>query len=81
MTGGRTVVLYSRARCHLCDEARAIIVAERGRADFPFREVLIDGDDGLEREYGFRVPVVTVGGREEFEFAVDPARLRALLRA
>jgi hypothetical protein len=42
--------------------------------------VLVDGDDDLELSYGLRVPVVTVGGREEFELSVDPGRLRDLLR-
>ena len=74
------VVLYSRSQCHLCDDARAVIAGVRQRVDFPFHEVLIDGDDHLEREYGTRVPVVTVEGREEFELTVDPARLFALVR-
>jgi hypothetical protein len=74
------VVLYSRKSCHLCDEARSVIVAEQARGAFPFREVFVDGDEELEREYGLRVPVVTVGRDEEFEFVVDPARLRSLVR-
>jgi glutaredoxin len=81
MSESRSVVLYSRSRCHLCDEARRVIEAERARAEFPFREVLVDDVEELERAYGTRVPVVTVDGREEFEFAVDPVRLRALVRA
>ena len=74
-----TVVLYSRRACHLCDEARAVIEAERLRSEFDFQEVLIDGSDELERTYGLRVPVVSVDGREEFEFAVDRNQLRDLL--
>jgi hypothetical protein len=74
------VVMYSRRTCGLCDEARGAVLAERERgARFSFREILIDGDDGLERAYGLRVPVVAVDGREEFEFHVDRDRLRALL--
>ena len=72
--------MYSRRTCGLCDEARAAVLAEReGGARFAFREILVDGDDGLERTYGLRVPVVEVDGREEFEFRVEPQRLRALL--
>ncbi len=72
--------MYSRRTCGLCDEARAVVLAERERgARFAFREILIDGDDGLERAYGLRVPVVEVDGREEFEFRVDRGQLRALL--
>jgi glutaredoxin len=74
-----TVTMYSRARCGLCDEARSAIEAVRATRPFRFEEVRIDGDDDLEREYGIRVPVVLVGGHEEFEATVDRTRLEALV--
>jgi hypothetical protein len=75
------VRMYSRRRCGLCDEARAVIVAERDLVPdrFRFEETFIDGDDDLEREYGLRVPVVEVDGVEEFEYSVDRYRFRLLL--
>jgi hypothetical protein len=76
-----TVVLYSRRTCGLCDEARAVILAERERAPFRFEETFIDGDESLEFRYGLRVPVVEVNGVEEFEIAVEPSRLRRLVSA
>jgi glutaredoxin len=76
-----TVVMYSRRTCGLCDKARAVIEAQSGRTPFEFREVFIDGDDALELEYGLRVPVVEVDGKEEFEFHVDRERLAKLLGA
>jgi hypothetical protein len=75
----RAVLMYSRTTCGLCDEARAILEAERTQTPFRFEEVFIDGDDGLERTYGLRVPVVLVDGTEEFEYHVEPIRLRRLL--
>ena len=33
------VTLYSRAGCHLCDEARAVLHAERARTPFELVEV------------------------------------------
>lgn len=74
------VVMYSRRTCGLCDKARDVILAERHRRPFKFQEVFIDGDDALERDYGLRVPVVVIDGREEFEFEVEPARFSSLLR-
>lgn len=74
------VRMYSRRTCGLCDEARAVILAERSRSPFEFDEVFIDGDDALEGEYGLRVPVVEVDGVEEFEFAVEPGRFAELVR-
>jgi hypothetical protein len=75
------VRLYSRLQCGLCDEARTVILTVRGEVPFEFEEVLIDGDDTLERDYGIRIPVVVVDGREEFEIRVDGERLRALVSA
>ncbi len=72
--------MYSRKTCGLCDKARAVILAERERGAFPFDEVFIDGDDALEGQYGLRVPVVLVDGAEEFEFEVEPAQFRRLIR-
>jgi glutaredoxin len=74
------VLMYSRRACHLCDEARDVLLVERERSSFAFEEIFIDGDDRLEHEHGLRVPVVVVDGAEEFEFSVQPDRLRTLLR-
>lgn len=79
VNGRRDVLMYSRTTCHLCDEARAVIVAEAERSAFDYREVHVDGDDDLERDYGLRVPVVLVDGREEFELSVEPSRLHRLV--
>ena len=72
--------MYARSRCGLCDEARKAILSIRGEIPFRYEEVLIDGRDDLEREYGLRVPVVLVDGEEAFEVRVDRADLRAALR-
>ena len=58
---------------------RAVLLAECSRTPFGLDEVFIDGDEGLERDFGLRIPVVVIDGREEFEFVVDPERLRRLL--
>lgn len=71
--------MYSRPRCGLCDEARAVIFAERERTPFGFRELDVSGNDELERAYGLRVPVVLVDGQERFEISVDPEGFRAAL--
>lgn len=67
--------MYSRPGCGLCDSAREVIRAERMRTPFDYREVDISGDDTLELEYGIRIPVVLVDGRELFEVRVDARRL------
>jgi glutaredoxin len=76
-----SVVLYSRPGCHLCDVARETIEGVRVRLGFDFREVSIEGDDALEREYGIRIPVVLVDGHERFEIAVDADELAKLVNS
>ena len=75
----RTVTLYGRPGCHLCDEARAAL--ERVRATHPFRlvELDIDADDALFKRYLERIPVVDLDGEELFAFFVDEERLRRSL--
>jgi hypothetical protein len=76
----REVLLYSRPGCGLCDEARAVILAERERTDFEFSERDVTGDDALELEYGLRIPVVLIDGEERFEVRVDPGSLARAVR-
>ncbi|MGH2540295.1 MAG: glutaredoxin family protein [Actinomycetota bacterium] len=75
------VVLYSRPGCHLCDEAREVVLAERDRTPFDLEEVDIETDDALLRDYGVRIPVVTIGGAEVFEYTVDAHAFADLVRA
>lgn len=76
-----TVLMYSRPGCHLCDEARQVILAERVRTGFVYEEVDVSGDDALELEYGIRIPVVLVDGEEVFEIRVDPPAVAAAVRS
>jgi glutaredoxin len=75
----RTVTLYGRPGCHLCDDARAVL--ERVRVTHPFRlqEVDIESDDALFKRYLERIPVVAVDGEERFELFVEDEALRRTL--
>jgi hypothetical protein len=75
------VTMYSRVTCGLCDEARDAVLAVRRDVPFDFDEVLVDGDEYLERVYGVRVPVVLIDDEERFELHVDPDDLRRALGA
>jgi len=74
------VLMYARPGCGLCDEAREVIMGVRARTSFEYREVDVTGDDALELEYGIRIPVVLVDGRELFEIRVDAGRLGEAVR-
>jgi glutaredoxin len=69
------VILYSRAGCHLCDDAK-LVLKRRGLA---FRTIDIDSDPGLVSAYGECVPVVVIDGRERFRGRIDPVLLQRLL--
>lgn len=74
------VILYARPGCHLCDVARETLEAVRSRHPFTLQEVDIETDDALEREYGTRIPVVSIDGDEAFEVDVPEGRFVALVR-
>ena len=72
-----SIELYGRPDCHLCDDARAMLV----RAGAVFTEHDIEADDELFKRYLERIPVIVVDGEEAFELVVDETRLRARLGA
>ena len=65
------VTLYTRAGCHLCDDAKEVIVAARGRAEFDYEERDIDADPELRRLYNEEVPVIAIDGRKAFKYRLD----------
>jgi glutaredoxin len=71
----RTVVLYGRPGCCLCDDARVVVERVRARRGFELRELDIDADEALLRRYLERIPVVTIDGVEAFELFVDESEL------
>jgi hypothetical protein len=73
------VTLFGKPGCHLCDEARAQIERLRAELGFELDEVDVSVDPALHRRYGERIPVVSLGGEELFEYFVDPEALRERL--
>ncbi|MGK8520783.1 glutaredoxin family protein [Nocardia asteroides] len=79
-----SVTLLTRAGCGLCatalEQLRAIC------AEFGIEPGAVDVDEaaatdpGLRAEYGDRLPVVLLDGREHSYFDVDETRLRADLK-
>ena len=68
------VTMYSRRNCHLCEVAKEVVESARNEAEFEFEVVFIDGDAGLEKEYGEEVPVTLINGKRHDYFRVDRAR-------
>ena len=68
--------LMTRAGCHLCEIAAETLTRLGGEAGLVPGLVDVDADDELRAEYGDRVPVVLLDGREHSYFTVDVDRLR-----
>ncbi|MDQ6744610.1 MAG: glutaredoxin family protein [Actinomycetota bacterium] len=78
----RSVVLYGRPGCCLCEEALVVLQRVQARRPFRLEQRDIERDDALLAAYLERIPVVTIDGIEAFELAVDEAELmRRLARA
>ena len=73
------VVLYGKAGCCLCDEARAVIEDVRARREFELEEVDVSLDPVLHARYGERIPVVAVNGVEAFELGLSATELEGVL--
>jgi glutaredoxin len=73
------VTLYGKPGCHLCEEARAVVVAARDERSFDLDEVDVSLDPVMHARYGERIPVVEIDGEEAFEYHVDPVGLRERL--
>ena len=73
-------MLYAREGCHLCDEARELVLPlVRQAGDVTFEEVDIDSDDRLLARFLERIPVLELNGRIIGELEPDPAALRSAL--
>ena len=70
----RTLILYSRPGCHLCEDLAAELAPLlRGRATLEIVDV--DGSVALERRYGLRIPVLVDGGVELSTYPLDTERV------
>lgn len=70
--------LYSRAGCHLCDEAEELLRELARRYGFELTIVDIEANDDLLRRYMVEIPVVALDG---VEVAKAPIRRGALEEA
>ncbi len=71
----RSVILYTRPGCHLCEDAEKLL---RRYGLIP-RLVNIDTDPELTNRYNLTIPVVEIDGKERFRGVVNEVLLRRLL--
>ena len=72
MTG---LTLYSRAGCHLCEDAEQLL----DQMQVPYDRVEVTGNDELERLYGWDVPVLARSGQVLVKGVFSRARVLSKL--
>ena len=74
-----TIILYSKAGCHLCDEARGHLEELAADHEINIQEIDIRRDPDLFERYRYRIPVIVVDGVERLEGRIEEEDVRALL--
>ncbi len=77
----RVVTLIGKPGCHLCDDARTILVRVTGELGAAFEEKDITQDETLYHQYAEQIPVTLIDGRQHDFWRVDERRLRTALGA
>jgi glutaredoxin len=75
------VLMYTRAGCHLCEQAWALLQDAQKRHCFHLQSVDVDSDPDLVAAHGDCVPVVVIDGKVRFRGRVNPVLLRRLFAA
>ncbi len=77
----RTLTLYTRAGCPLCEEMAADVRALIGGSGHSLSAVDVDSDPSLKAKYGWEVPLLFDGDTEVCRHGVDLPALQEWLRA
>jgi glutaredoxin len=67
----REVVVYSRKGCHLCEIVKESLVKLQRQGGYVWREIDVDSDERLRRQFTDEVPVVFINGRKAFKYRMD----------
>ncbi len=75
------VVFYTKAGCHLCDDARDLL--EDLAADFPYEltEIDIRSDLSIFETYRYRIPVIIINDQAIVEGRVTHADLLSAFKS
>lgn len=72
---GHFVRLLTRPGCHLCEPAKEAMARVAAASGVRWEEVDVTTDIALEREYGDRLPVILLDGKEHGYWRVEEERL------
>jgi glutaredoxin len=75
----RQITMYTRAGCHLCEEAWALLLRYRQRYGFQLYAIDVDKDASLAALHGDWVPVVEIDGKVRFRGGINEVLLKRVL--
>ena len=73
------ITVYGRTGCHLCEDALKLLQSMQEELKFDLEEILIDGNEELEKLYGEKIPVTHIDGVHHDFWRVDPERFKSSL--
>lgn len=73
------LTLYTRAGCHLCEEAKEQVAPLAREFGVALHEVDVDTDAELAARFGEEVPVIFLDARKVAKYRVDVKQFRRLL--
>jgi uncharacterized membrane protein len=68
----KTVQLYSKQDCRLCEEAKTVLVIAAARVPFEVQVVDIEDDPALEKLFGEHIPVADFGEGKRLYWPFEP---------
>jgi len=73
------ITIYGRTGCHLCEDALKLLQSMKDELNFDIEEILIDGNEELEKLYSEKIPVTHIDGVHHDFWRVDPERFKSSL--
>ena len=61
------VIFYTKAGCHLCEEARDMLDDIAAETSYELTEIDIRSDPDIFEQYRYRIPVIVINGETLLE--------------
>ena len=74
------VIFYTRPGCHLCEAAKAEMLAAGCGDEYVLEEVNIETDALLQEQYGWEIPVIFINGVKAFKYRLTADEFKRKLR-
>lgn len=75
-----SVTFYTKAGCHLCEDAREMLDEAAEQTDYLLTEIDIRGDMTLFAQYRYRIPVIIINREIVLEGRIDAQELAQALQ-